>query len=75
VGTVSEIRSTTELAWRKSTRSGGSACVEVAPLPDGGIAVRDSKDPNGAVLRYTAEEWTAFLLGVEGGEFTNLTWG
>ncbi|MCW2609387.1 MAG: hypothetical protein JWM15_633 [Cryptosporangiaceae bacterium] len=73
MGTVSITRSNPDLAWRKSTRSGASGCVEVAPLPDGGIAVRDSKDPGGPVLRYTPEEWTAFLLGVEGGEFSNLT--
>jgi hypothetical protein len=63
------------LAWRKSSRSGASGCVEVAPLPDGGIAVRDSKDPNSPVLRYTAAEWTAFVQGVAGGEFSDLTWG
>jgi Domain of unknown function (DUF397) len=26
-----------------------------------GIAVRDSKYPNGPVLRFTAEEWKAFI--------------
>jgi predicted secreted Zn-dependent protease len=71
---VSITPSNPELAWRKSTRSTSGACVEVAPLPGGGIAVRDSKDPSGPVLRYTAKEWTAFLQGVEGGEFSNLTW-
>ena len=34
------------LTWRKSSFSGGQGgdCVEVAELPDGGRAVRDSKD-------------------------------
>jgi hypothetical protein len=61
----------TELQWRKSSRSGGSGgnCVEVATLPDGGRAVRDSKDPTGPVLRYTAEEWLAFIEGAKLGEF------
>jgi hypothetical protein len=72
---VSITPSAADLAWRKSTRSGATGCVEVAPLPDGGVAVRDSKDPHSPVLRYTAVEWTAFVQGVEGGEFTDLTYG
>jgi len=47
--------------WRKSSYSSAQGdCVEVAPLPDGGRAVRDSKDPRGPVLRFTAESWKAF---------------
>ncbi|HEY7144853.1 MAG TPA: DUF397 domain-containing protein [Streptosporangiaceae bacterium] len=56
-------------AWRKAQRSiGNGACVEVAPI-DGMIAVRDSKDPDGAVLRYTTAEFHAFLDGARNGEF------
>ena len=59
-----------DLKWRKSTRSGQSGnCVEVADLPAGGRAVRDSKDPAGPVLRFTAAEWDAFVDGVKDGEF------
>ena len=59
-----------ELVWRKSTRSGNSgACVEVADLSDGGRAVRDSKDKDGPVLRFTAREWVAFIGGAKDGEF------
>jgi hypothetical protein len=43
--------------------------VEVAELADGGIGVRDSKDPNGPVLRFTRGEFIAFVRGVEAGEF------
>lgn len=60
-----------QLNWRKSTRSGPwtDNCVEVADLPDGGRAVRDSKDPGGPVLRFTWDEWNAFVLGAKDGEF------
>jgi hypothetical protein len=39
--------------WRKSSFSGGmdEACVEVAHRP-GGMAVRDSKNPEGPVLTF-----------------------
>ncbi len=60
------------LVWRKATRStGGHACVEVASLPNG-VAVRDSKDPDGPILRYTLPEWDAFIAGAKSGEFDYL---
>jgi hypothetical protein len=59
--------------WQKSTRSMGAAqCVEVARLPGGDVAVRDSKDQNGPVLVYTPAEWHAFLDGAKKGEFDDL---
>ncbi|GAA1837643.1 hypothetical protein GCM10009836_15440 [Pseudonocardia ailaonensis] len=45
------------------------ACVEVAHRDDQ-VLVRDSKDPDGPVLRFTSDEWIAFLRGAEAGEFT-----
>jgi hypothetical protein len=61
------------VAWRKSSFSqgngGGDACVEVAFLPDGGVAVRDTKDRTLSPHRYPAREWDAFLAGVRAGEF------
>lgn len=56
--------------WRKSTRSSGdAACVEVADLDHGGRAVRDSKNPAGPALMFTAAEWAAFTAGVRTGKF------
>lgn len=62
----------TRVTWKKSTRSNGSGdCVETARLADGSHAVRDSKNPNGAILMFTASEWRAFVEGVKDGEFDN----
>jgi hypothetical protein len=59
-----------ESSWIKSSlRFSNSNCVEVAGLPDGGVGVRHSKDSGGAVLRFTPDEWRAFLGGVRNGEF------
>ncbi|MFC4010935.1 DUF397 domain-containing protein [Nonomuraea purpurea] len=61
---------TKSAAWRKSTFcNGASACVEVAPLADGNVALRDSKEQDGPVLVFTPEEWAAFTAGVREGEF------
>ncbi|MEV6864928.1 DUF397 domain-containing protein [Streptosporangium subroseum] len=62
------------LAWRKSSQSAQQDnCVEMAHLPDGGRAVRDSKDPNGLILRFTSSEWQAFIGGVKNGAFDDLS--
>ena len=57
--------------WVKSSLSGptGGNCVEVAFLPDGAVAVRNSRHPAGPALVFTAGEWQAFLGGAKGGEF------
>ena len=54
--------------WRKSTLSGTNGCVEVVIQADG-VAIRDAKDRNGPVLRFTRPEWEAFVGGVRAGEF------
>jgi Domain of unknown function (DUF397) len=69
---MSEHESPSKESWRKATASGGSGCVEVAPLPGGGVAVRDSKDAGGPMLRFTRHEWTSFLNGLGKGEFDYL---
>lgn len=54
--------------WRKSTRSEGIGdCVEVTVAH--WVGVRDSKDPDAAVLWFTGDEWKAFIAGVKDGEF------
>ncbi len=57
------------LRWFKSRASGSGGCVEVAHLPEGGVAVRDTKDRSKAPHVYTRHEWEVFLIGVKNGEF------
>lgn len=65
-------------AWRRSSFCSAGECVEVSceqgactevAFVGAEILVRDSKDPDGPVLRFTADEWEAFVLGVAAGEF------
>ena len=59
--------------WRKSQASNPSgACVEVAELDGGAVAVRNSRHPSGPALIYTRAEIEAFLIGVKNGEFDDL---
>ncbi len=62
------------LAWQKGSHSNPSGnCVEMARLPGGsGIAVRNSRDPDGPALVYTMAEMTAFLASARDGEFDHL---
>ncbi len=62
--------------WRKSSYSNGTggSCVEIAVLatasgrePD--IAVRDSKDPHGPALTFTARHWCDFTAAIKAHEF------
>ncbi|MFD9501871.1 DUF397 domain-containing protein [Streptomyces sp. NPDC060035] len=53
------------LYWRRSSRSTGmNNCVEAAPLGDGHLAVRDSKNVNLPSLRFSATAWTSFVAGL-----------
>jgi hypothetical protein len=52
-------------AWQKSSYSNPSGnCVEMARLPAGQVAVRDSKRPGDPVLVFTRAEWSAFLTAI-----------
>ncbi|MEU3461442.1 DUF397 domain-containing protein [Streptomyces sp. NPDC006733] len=57
--------------WFKSSYSNdhGGDCIEGARLADGSMAVRDSKDPHGPTLLFTADAWRAFASAVGDGEF------
>ena len=51
--------------WFTSTHSSGNGqCVEAARLPEGGMAVRDTKNRSGAVLSFNADTWRTFLADV-----------
>jgi uncharacterized protein DUF397/GLTT repeat-containing protein len=49
--------------WVKSSYSGGESanCVQIAALPGGGRAVRDSKDPAGVVLLLSPAQWLGLV--------------
>jgi hypothetical protein len=59
--------------WQKSSfsggNSGGAGCVEVALLPGGEVAVRDTKDRALPPHHHPARSWSEFLAGVRAGEF------
>ncbi len=61
------------LFWVKSGRSNASGnCVELAQMPDGDVALRNSRDPEGPALLFTRDEIIAFVHGVRAGDFDDL---
>ncbi|MBK3641376.1 MULTISPECIES: DUF397 domain-containing protein [Streptomyces] len=65
--------SSLDVRWLKSRHSNAEGnCVEVAALAEGGVAMRNSRDPHGPALIYTPAEVAAFLAGVRDGEFDHL---
>ncbi len=58
-----------DVTWLSAPGSNSEDRIEIAYLPGGAVALRNPADPNGTVLRYTAAEWEAFVLGVRDGEF------
>ncbi len=54
--------------WRKSSHSNPSGnCVEIAGLPGQGVAVRDSRRPDGPALLFSQAAWEAFLRSLREG--------
>ncbi|GGO84675.1 DUF397 domain-containing protein [Wenjunlia tyrosinilytica] len=61
------------VVWQKSRRSNSQGnCVEFAKLPDGDVAVRNSRHPDGPALIYTRAEIEALILGAKDGDFDGL---
>jgi hypothetical protein len=59
--------------WQKSRYSNSQGtCVELARLPNGEIAVRNSRHPDGPALIYTQAEIQALIQGARAGDFDNL---
>ncbi|WP_329078172.1 DUF397 domain-containing protein [Streptomyces niveus] len=60
----------TNADWFKSSYSDGHGgnCVEGAHLPNGTMAVRDSKNL-GPAFTLTGNAWTAFVQALADGEF------
>jgi hypothetical protein len=55
-----------EHGWRKASHSlGNGECIEVADGLSGRMAVRDSKNPAGSILVYSADEWKSFLAKIK----------
>ena len=67
-GACVEVADLTGSNWRKSSYSSGNggACVEVAAGGPGVVAVRDSKDPDGPALIFSAADWSAFISSLNG---------
>jgi hypothetical protein len=62
-----------DVTWKKSSHSNSQGtCVELAGLPNGDVALRNSRHPDGPALIYTPAEIDAFLRGAKDGEFDNL---
>jgi len=59
--------------WRTSSFSGNNGtCVEVAALPHGHIAVRNSTRPDGVAILVTRVEMNHWINGIKAGEFDDL---
>lgn len=58
-------------AWRKSSRSQSTNCVEVGPLAGqhAPVLMRDSKDRGGPVLSFDRDTWRDFIDSAKSGEF------
>jgi Domain of unknown function (DUF397) len=64
-----------DVRWRRASATEGvaeGAGVEMAQLPDGQIAVRNSADPDGPALIYTRAEIEALIGGAQDGDFDAL---
>jgi Domain of unknown function (DUF397) len=61
----------TAIEFKTSSFCSGGECVEVGMLPQGGVAMRDTKDRT-RHLEFSSEEWAAFVAEVKNGSFDGL---
>ena len=55
--------------WHKPwSGTNGGSCVEAKRLPDGSIALRQSRDPEGPALICSRAEMAAFIEGAKSGQ-------
>lgn len=60
--------------WRTSSFSGNNGtCVEVAALPDGHIAVRNSKHRDDGTILFTRAELNTWISSIKTSELDDLT--
>jgi hypothetical protein len=59
------------LEWHRPGCGAAGACVEIANLPEGGVAIRDGKSGDASpVLTFTQDEWGAFTAAIRSGELS-----
>jgi Domain of unknown function (DUF397) len=57
------------LQWRRSPRCSASTCVEIAHLPDGRVAIRDSNETKQSqILVFGSDEWAQFVAAIRAGD-------
>jgi Domain of unknown function (DUF397) len=57
------------VSWITSRACNNSACVQVAFLAGGLVALRDSKHTDQKAHVFDTQEWAAFIAGVRAGDF------
>lgn len=57
-----------EVKWKTSTFCADKSCAEVSHQHRV-WKIRNNQDPDGPVVTFTEDEWTAFVAGVKDGQF------
>jgi hypothetical protein len=64
----------TTAQWHTSSFSGNNGtCVQIAALPNGRIAVRNSNYPEDGIILFTRTEINAWITRIKTGELDNPT--
>jgi Domain of unknown function (DUF397) len=67
-GKMDLLQQPSQPAWRRSSRCAGGDCVEIM-IAGEEVAMRDSKNPDDAILRFSGAGWQAFVAAVQAGEY------